>query len=86
MLYYQNVRGLRTKTTMFYNNIRTITSDIVILTETFLNSTVNDAEIFPPEYCVLRKGRPGDVGVLLSAKNCYNIKRITNVDNLTDDK
>ncbi|KAH9630940.1 hypothetical protein HF086_012085 [Spodoptera exigua] len=51
--------------------------------------SVYDSELFPPEYVVLRKDRAGDVGwggVLLAVKSNINVKRITNVDDLTDDK
>ncbi|KAH9636137.1 hypothetical protein HF086_007089, partial [Spodoptera exigua] len=88
-VYYQNVRGLRTKTVTFYNSVSASSSDLVILTETFLNSSVHDAELFPPEYIVLRRDRQGDVGwggVLLAVKSSYSVQRITNIDQLTDDK
>lgn len=89
MMYYQNVRGLRTKTSEFYSNMMSSSYDFVALTETFLNSSVYDSELFTSDYTVLRKDRHGDVGwggVLLAVKSCYEVKEVTNIDDLTEDK
>lgn len=60
--YYQNVRGLRSKTTTVRRNMPMIDADVVALTETFLNSSVCDGELFSDEYTIIRKDRTGDVG------------------------
>lgn len=63
--------------------------DVVALTETFLNSSVNSGELFPPGYIVLRKDRVGDVGwggVLIAVKDVFNVQVIDNIDGLTVDK
>lgn len=88
-MYYQNVRGLRTKTATFYKNISVSGCHIIALTETFLKSSVCDGELFPPGYIVLRKDRACDVGwggVLLAVRDHYTVKLITDVDGLSDDK
>lgn len=45
-MYYQNVRGLRTKTSDFSNNALSCDYDIVALTETSLNDSFFDGELF----------------------------------------
>ena len=52
--YYQNVRGLRTKTTEFFLSVQSDCSDIYCLTETWLNDSINDCELFPSSYTVIR--------------------------------
>lgn len=85
---YQNVRGLRTKLNTFSNNVLQCKYDVIALTETFLNSSVLDGELFTSEYVVVRNDRTGDVGwggVLLAVRNCYTVQRVTNVDAYTPD-
>lgn len=45
-MYYQNVRGLRTKTSDFANNALSCDYDIIALTETSLNDSFFDSELF----------------------------------------
>lgn len=56
-IYYQNVRGLRTKTNDFYVNSCSEMYDVVSLTETWLNESINSMEIFSDLYMVHRKDR-----------------------------
>ncbi|CAH2109299.1 unnamed protein product [Euphydryas editha] len=56
-VYYQNVRGLRTKTHLFYCNLMNSCYDIIILTETWLNSGVSSLELFNDRYVVYRRDR-----------------------------
>lgn len=56
-LFYQNVRGLRSKTDRFYVNALNCDYDIVCLTETWLNSSVLDGELFNDDYFVYRRDR-----------------------------
>lgn len=83
-VYYQNIRGLRTKTHVFYRNICCNDYDIIILTETWLNSTILDGELFDDRYVVYRRdretsgaqcGKEGG-GVLIAVKNHLKSKRI----------
>lgn len=54
-VYYQNVRGLRTKSRDVFNNSQTIPSDIFALTETNLTPSFYDNELFVSDYSVFRK-------------------------------
>lgn len=56
-LTYQNVRGLRTKTHTLTSNIANVDSDIICITESWLNDTVNDAELCSNEFQVFRRDR-----------------------------
>ena len=76
--YYQNVRGLRTKTTEFYLAVLSDDSDFYCLTETWLNEFINDCELFPSNYSVIRSdnkpllsGKSRGGGVLISYKKDF---------------
>lgn len=56
-IYYQNVRGLRTKCTEFYNNILNNDYSIIALTETWLYDDILDSEICDSRYDVFRFDR-----------------------------
>ena len=57
-MYYQNVRGLRTKTAEFYNNTLLCDYDIISLTETSLNASFFDIELFDSkQFSVYRSDR-----------------------------
>lgn len=87
--YYQNVRGLRSKTDKFHNNVTQCNFDFIALTETFLTSSVCDGELFPSGWTVARRDRAGDAGwggVLLAARECYSLRVLHDIDGLTLDK
>lgn len=54
---YQNVRGLRTKTAEVLNNVLKQDVDVVLLTETWLNDSVFDHELFDRRYIIFRRDR-----------------------------
>lgn len=56
-LYYQNCRGVRTKLHTLFMNILSNSYDIIILTETWLHSDINDNEFIDSRYQVFRKDR-----------------------------
>lgn len=56
-LYYQNVRGLRTKADDFYSNVATANYPILCLTETWLDDSCASAQYFTPGYTVFRRDR-----------------------------
>lgn len=56
-IYYQNVRGLRTKCEDFYISALSHKYDVIILVETWLNSTVYDHEFLDERYNVFRRDR-----------------------------
>lgn len=60
-IYYQNVRGLRTKTNIFYINFSTYSYDIVLVTETWLCDSVLDYELCCGSHDVFRRDR-GSLG------------------------
>ncbi|CAH2218045.1 jg13431, partial [Pararge aegeria aegeria] len=56
-LFYQNVRGLRTKLEEFYESVASSNSDLFAITETGCNESINDAELIPPGYTIIRCDR-----------------------------
>lgn len=56
-LFYQNVRGLRTKTSTFRRNICLNSYDVVCLAETWLLEGIRDSELFDDRYLVWRRDR-----------------------------
>lgn len=76
LLYYQNVRGLRTKTQHLYAQTSDTFYDLICLTETFLNSSIQDSELFNHNYTIYRRDRESSGsakkdggGVLLAVRN-----------------
>lgn len=55
-VYYQNVRGLRTKTNELFAALSVCDYDVVVLTETWLNENVLDSEL-TDEYVIYRRDR-----------------------------
>jgi hypothetical protein len=56
-MYYQNVRGLRSKTHEFLNEINCSNYEVIILTETWLNDGILNEELFDDRYVVYRRDR-----------------------------
>lgn len=56
-IYYQNVRGLRTKTLDFKRNIQLCNYHVVVLTETWLWEGIRTEELFSDAYTVWRRDR-----------------------------
>lgn len=56
-IYYQNVRGLRTKAAQFYESILEIGEHIFCLTETWLNNSCYTFDYFTPDFDVFRNDR-----------------------------
>lgn len=54
---YQNTRGLRSKTTDVFNSIAQSSLEIIALTETWLNASISDCELFGSEFNVYRADR-----------------------------
>lgn len=82
-IYYQNVRGLRTKTGTFYTNLLCECYDIVILTETWLCEGICTSELFDNRYSVYRKdrdptltGRERGGGCLVAVANKFSSQLI----------
>lgn len=56
-IFYQNVRGLRTKSLEFYRNLLKNNFDIILITETWLTTGVLDGEVCDSRYDLFRLDR-----------------------------
>ncbi|GBM57525.1 hypothetical protein AVEN_97641-1 [Araneus ventricosus] len=78
-LFYQNVRGLRTKTSDFYSSVASDDQDVLLITETWLCDEIDSLELFDDRYLVFRRDRGSSSdscrrggGVLIAVKKCFN--------------
>lgn len=86
-MYYQNVRGLRTKSNSFFCNSSITDFNIIVLTETWLNYSINSSEYFDNSFNVFRKDRceTGSLlkrggGVLIAVKSNFVSNNIVIAD------
>ena len=86
LIYYQNVRGLRTKTNTFFDNLLNSEYDIICLTETWLLPGIYDTELFDSRFNVYRQDRDyisrGDSrggGVLIATRRDVLVSEVTSV-------
>lgn len=91
-IYYQNVRGLRTKTSIPLNAVLSENYDVIVLTETNLNIGINDSEIFDERYLVYRKDRNLTIsdkssggGVLIAMKRKFATCRREDFETILED-
>lgn len=87
-IYYQNVRGLRTKLNQFFTNIECSGSDIFAITETGCNDSIDDAEIVPPGFQILRCDRTDGRkhgGVFLAAAPGLELRKVNVTENVNID-
>lgn len=88
-IYYQNIRGLRTKTHNFYRQLSLENYDIIILTETWLNESVCSAELFDDRYIVYRRDRNNSKkdggGVLIAVLKSIKSKRLIQWESQCED-
>ncbi|XP_053690851.1 uncharacterized protein LOC128739393 [Sabethes cyaneus] len=56
-IYYENVRGLRTKIDDLFLAASDVEYDIIVFTETWLNEEINSAQLFGANYTVYRNDR-----------------------------
>ncbi|KAL0803350.1 hypothetical protein ABMA28_017413 [Loxostege sticticalis] len=92
-VYYQNVRGLRSKTQEFYKNLCNSNFDVIILTETWLNDGILDTELFDHKYSVYRRDREvggsskkkDGGGVLVAVLKSLHSKRIFSFESSGED-
>ncbi|CAF4761859.1 unnamed protein product [Pieris macdunnoughi] len=73
-IFYQNVRGLRTKTSTFYRNVCVNNYDIICITETWLLEGISDSELFDNRLADLVLKYPSDAFLILGDFNQPNIK------------
>lgn len=77
-LYYQNVRGLRTKVNDIFQSILSNNFDLIFITETWLNNSFLDSEVSDARYDIFRYDRDTKSsdksiggGVMIYAKQMY---------------
>ena len=82
LVYYQNVRGLRTKIDSFMLNVSDSPYDIIVLTETWLDDRFFSAQLFGDAFTVFRndrnqinstKSRGGGVLIAVSTRSSCSI-------------
>lgn len=56
-IFYQNVRGLRTKSVEIFDNVCSSDFKIICLTETWLNESFSNSNFFPETYSIYRSDR-----------------------------
>lgn len=79
-IFYQNVRGLRTKTIQFLSLLESSGSDFFAITESGLNEAIKNAELVLPDYQILRCDRADgrkQGGVCLVATPRFELRRVS---------
>ena len=67
-----NCQSLRWKTSSFHAAVEYAKPDVIIGNESWLDSTIGDSEIFPPNYVTYRKDRDlNGGGVFIAVQSCY---------------
>lgn len=59
-IYYQNVRGLKSKTDKFRSELLSSSFDVILLCETWLRDDIFTSELFDDRYIVYRNDRDND--------------------------
>ncbi|XP_058820919.1 uncharacterized protein LOC131683118 isoform X3 [Topomyia yanbarensis] len=90
-IYYQNVRGLRTKIDELFVAASDVDHEVIILTETLLNDQINSLQLFCSRYSVYRNDRdPNSAGmkrgggVLIAVSNRLSSKHKNDTHNLVN--
>lgn len=91
-VFYQNVRGIRTKTNEIYNALLNTDFDIIVFTETWLNKSVYSSEFIDNRYNVYRRDRESSNtskldggGVLIAVTKRINSYRMTTWETKLED-
>jgi hypothetical protein len=81
LVYYQNVRGLRTKTSIFFRNLMMHDFEIICLSETWLLPGIYDTELFDNRYNIYRCDRNYELrgdgfggGVLIAVNRSLTVR------------
>lgn len=85
---YQNVSGLRTKSSKFLSLLESSSSDLFAITETGCNESIQNAEITLPGYSILRCDRADgrkQGGVLLVSTPRFELRQVTIPDDINID-
>lgn len=91
-VYYQNVRGLRTKTSDFLMNVLNRNVDVIVLCETWLNDGIHSNELIDNRYIVYRADRNLNLidkqdggGCLIAVKSCLYSCRLEDWATMRED-
>lgn len=91
-IYYQNIRGMRTKTQDILCNILNCNYDVLVLVETWLHNGIKDREFIDDRYVVFRRDRNTDIhhksdggGVLIAVHRRYKCYRINSYESTCED-
>lgn len=84
---------MKTKTHSFYRNVCCSDFDVLVITETWLNTNILNSELFNKNYNVYRRDRESTVhrekkdggGVLIAVSNKYHSKRIVFEESMVED-
>lgn len=92
LIYYQNVNRIRSKTSELYVNVLNCNYDVICLTETNLNPSIFDHEIFDTRSNVFRRDRASTCitkqdggGVVVAIKKKFSVIRQTSWDSNIED-
>jgi hypothetical protein len=78
---YQNIRGLKTKLRYWRENLHLLDHDFVAVTETFLDSSVQDAELCSGGWGVIRRDRATfGGGVLIATRPGITLDRRRDIE------
>ncbi|CAK1584851.1 unnamed protein product [Parnassius mnemosyne] len=92
-IYYQNVRGIRTKLKDVYCQIACCDYDVIVFTETWLLNGIYDSEITDDRYVLYRRDRSKRIfnskdsggGVLIGISRKYKSYRVLDYESSCDD-
>lgn len=82
-VYYQNVRGLKSKLPDWRNNMLLLEHNLVAATETYLDKSVADTEVVSGNWSILRRDRDTPCGgALLCARAPIALRRHTEMETI----
>ena len=91
-LFYQNVRGIRTKTSDVYQSVLNSNYDVLVFTETWLNNSIVSNEFVDGRYNVFRRDRETTSssrldggGVLIAVSKRYKCYRVNSWETNSED-
>lgn len=91
-IFYQNVRGIRTKTNVIYLALLNTDFDVIVFSETWLNDSISCSEIIDNRYTVFRRDRESAEscksdggGVLIAVSKRYKSCRIDSWETRCED-
>lgn len=86
-VFYQNVRGLNSKSDVFYSNVVANEFDVILITESWLSPSVHSSELFDSRYKVIRKdrdplisGKSRGGGVIMAFNQKLKMHRLDNFE------